>query len=61
MVPDYPFKYLSFLPVKLRGIAECDVIRYNLRIPQDLKEQLKKEALDKEMSMNSYICGLISK
>jgi predicted HicB family RNase H-like nuclease len=42
-----------------RWMTECDVIRYNLRIPQNLKEQLKKEALDKEMSMSSYICGLI--
>ena len=43
-----------------RWMTECDVIRYSLKIPQDLKEQLKKEALAKEMDMSTYICGLIS-
>lgn len=43
-----------------RWMTECDVIRYNLRIPQELKEQLKKEASAQEMDMSSYVCGLIS-
>ena len=43
-----------------RWMTECDVIRYNLKIPEDLKEQLKKEASGMKMDMSSYICGLIS-
>lgn len=43
-----------------RWMTECDVIRYNLKIPKDLKELLKKEASEKEMDMSAYICGLIS-
>jgi hypothetical protein len=43
-----------------RWMTECDVIRYTLRIPEDLKGQLKKEAAAKEMDMSTYICGLIS-
>jgi len=42
-----------------RWMTQCDVIRYNLKIPQDLKQQLKKEALHKGMDMSTYICGLL--
>jgi hypothetical protein len=52
-------KTTSIIP-EARWMTQCDVIRYNLRIPQDLKEQLKKEALKEEMDMSSYICALIS-
>lgn len=41
-------------------MTECDVIRYSLKIPEDLKEQIKKEALEKEMDMSTYICGLLA-
>jgi hypothetical protein len=41
-------------------MTECDVIRYNLKIPEDLKEQIKKEALEKEMDTSTYICGLLT-
>lgn len=57
---EMPKKKASRMISEPRWMTECDVIRYSLRIPQKLKEQLKKEALDKEMSMSSYICGLIS-
>lgn len=43
-----------------RWMTQCDVIRYNLKIPQDLKQQLKKEALNKGMDISTYICGLLS-
>jgi hypothetical protein len=43
-----------------RWMTECDVIRYNLKIPEDLKEQIKKEALEKEMDTSTYICGLLT-
>jgi hypothetical protein len=45
---------------KPRWMTQCDVIRYNLNIPQDLKHQLKKEALQKGMDVSTYICGLLS-
>jgi hypothetical protein len=43
-----------------RWMTECDVIRYNLKLPQDLKNQIKKEASDRDMTMSTYICGLLS-
>jgi hypothetical protein len=43
-----------------RWMTECDVIRYNLQIPETLKKQLKKEAQEKNMGMSTYICGLLS-
>jgi hypothetical protein len=43
-----------------RWMTECDVIRYNLQMPEKLKKQLKKEAEDKDMGMSTYICGLLS-
>ncbi len=43
-----------------RWMTECDVIRYNLQIPEALKKQLKKEAGEKDMTMSTYICGLLS-
>jgi hypothetical protein len=51
------------MPKKLpepRWMTECDVIRYNLQIPEKLKKQLKKEAGEKDMGMSTYICGLLS-
>ncbi len=39
-------------------MIQCDVIRYNLQIRQDSKEQLKKEALEREIDVSSYICDL---
>jgi hypothetical protein len=45
---------------KPRWMTECDVIRYGLQMPEELKEQMKKEALDKGMDTSSYICGLLS-
>ena len=44
----------GFLP-ESRWMTQCDVIRYNLKIPQDLKQKLKKEALHKGMDMSTYI------
>jgi hypothetical protein len=43
-----------------RWMTECDVIRYSLKIPQELKEQLKKEALKRGMDTGTYICGLLA-
>jgi hypothetical protein len=43
-----------------RWMTECDVIRYNLRLPDNLKKKLKKEAHKKSMDMSSYICGILS-
>ncbi len=55
-----PKKKISRTLPEPRWMTECDVIRYNLQIPQDLKEQLKREASEKEMDMSTYICGLLS-
>jgi hypothetical protein len=44
---------------KPRWMTECDVIRYSMRIPEDLKKTLKKEAEDKGMDMSSYVCGIL--
>jgi len=41
-------------------MTQCEVIKYNLQIPQDLKQQLKKEVLEREIDMSSCICGLLS-
>jgi hypothetical protein len=43
-----------------RWMTECDVIRYNLQMPETLKKQLKKEAEAKDMGMSAYICGLLA-
>jgi hypothetical protein len=43
-----------------RWMTECDVIRYNLQMPEELKKKLKKEAEEKDMGMSTYICGLLS-
>jgi hypothetical protein len=43
-----------------RWMTECDVIRYNLGIPQKLKEQVKKEALERGMNTSTYICRLLT-
>jgi hypothetical protein len=55
-----PKKANAELLPESRWMTQCDVIRYNLRIPQDLKQKLKKEALHKGMDMSAYICGLLS-
>lgn len=43
-----------------RWMTECDVVRYNLKMPHELKEQLKKEALKRGMDTGTYICGLLA-
>lgn len=43
-----------------RWMTECDVIRYNLKIPDKLKKKIKKAAADNGMDMSSYICGILS-
>lgn len=43
-----------------RWMTECDVIRYNLRMPDRMKEKIKKEAADQGMDMSSYICGVLA-
>ena len=55
-----PKKKASAVPSEPRWMTECDVIRYNLQMPQELKEQLKKEALEKHMDTSQYICGLLA-
>lgn len=55
-----PKKKTAAIPSGPRWMTECDVIRYSLKIPEDLKEQIKKEALEKEMDMSTYICGLLA-
>jgi hypothetical protein len=45
---------------KPRWMTQCDVIRYNLKIPDKLKAKLKKEAETKDMDMSSYICGVLA-
>jgi len=39
---------------------ECDVIKYTLQIPHELKHQLREEALEKNMETSTYICGLLA-
>lgn len=41
-------------------MTQCDVIRYNLKIPEDMKEKIKKEANRMKMDKSSYICGVLS-
>jgi hypothetical protein len=41
-------------------MTECDVIRYNLKMPETMKKKLKKEAQKKDMDMSSYICAILS-
>ncbi len=43
-----------------RWMTQCDVIRYNLKIPEDMKEKIKKEANRMKMDKSSYICGVLS-
>jgi hypothetical protein len=45
---------------KPRWMTQCDVINYNLKIPEDMKKKLKKEAGDIGMDTSSYICGIIA-
>ncbi len=53
-------KKATAVPSEPRWMTECDVIRYTLKMPADLKEQIKKEASEKGMDTGSYICGLIT-
>jgi hypothetical protein len=55
-----PKEKTSAVPSEPRWMTQCDVIRYNLQMPQELKEQLKKEALEKQMETSQYICGLLT-
>jgi hypothetical protein len=41
-------------------MTQCDVIRYNLKLPEKLKAKLKKEAARSDMDMSSYICGILA-
>jgi hypothetical protein len=43
-----------------RWMNQCDVIRYSLKIPEDMKKRLKSEAQKKGIDMSSYICGVLS-
>ncbi len=43
-----------------RWMTGCDVIRYNLKIPEDMKKKVKDEAEQLNMDTSSYICGVIS-
>jgi hypothetical protein len=55
-----PKKKIAAIPSGPRWMNQCDVIKYNLQIPQELKEQLIKEALGKNMDTSEYICGLLA-
>jgi hypothetical protein len=44
---------------KPRWMTECDVIRYSMRMPEDLKKTLKKEAEAEGIDMSSYVCGIL--
>ena len=43
-----------------RWMTTCDLIRYNLNIPEEMKKKLKDEARKVDMDMSSYICGVLS-
>jgi hypothetical protein len=43
-----------------RWMNGCDVIRYNLKIPEKMKKRLKNEAGKMDMDMSTYICGVLS-
>jgi hypothetical protein len=45
---------------KPRWMTQCDVIHYNLRMPDKMKRKVKKEAAQMDMDMSSYICGVLS-
>ncbi len=45
---------------KPRWMTECDVIRYNLKIPEVMKKKIKNEAHQMGMDMSDYICGVLS-
>ena len=53
-------KRAADVPSEPRWMTECDVIRYTLKMPENLKEQIKKEASEKGMDTNAYICGLLT-
>ena len=43
-----------------RWMNQCDVMRYNLKIPEKMKKKLKREAEQMGIDMSSYICGVLS-
>ena len=43
-----------------RWMTQCDVVRYNLKIPDDMKEKLNNEAREMGVGMSAYICGILS-
>ena len=55
-----PKKKIPAVPSVPRWMTECDVVRYDLKIPDDLKEQIKKEAVESGMDTSTYICGLLT-
>jgi hypothetical protein len=55
-----PKKKTTVAPSSRRWMTECDVVRYELKMPDDLKEQIKKEAVEKGMDTSTYICELLT-
>jgi hypothetical protein len=55
-----PKKKVAEISSEPRWMNECDVIKYTLQIPQELKHQLREEALEKNMETSTYICGLLA-
>jgi hypothetical protein len=55
-----PKKTNAAIPSEPRWMTQCDVVKYNLQIPQELKEKLNKEALEKNMDTSTYICGVLA-
>ena len=53
-------KKATDVPSEPRWMTECDVIRYTLKMPENLKERIKKEASEKGMDTSTYICGLLT-
>lgn len=56
-MPKKPVKEETSAP---RWMTECDVIRYNLKMPEKLRKKIKKGAAESGMDMSSYICGILS-
>lgn len=55
-----PKKNTGPATVTPRWMTECDVIRYNLKMPEKLKKKIKKAAAENGMDMSAYICGILS-
>jgi hypothetical protein len=55
-----PKKTTGKSDVAPRWMNQCDVMRYTLKIPEDMKKKLKREARHMGIDMSSYICGVLS-